>query len=117
VSASSALAGPRHAERRWPDWTWARVVTASVWVAASLALGTLLTWITAELAFVDFEDSQTSTPLGPLCLLGAGLAFAAGPVAVARRRHRWGYVALAALAAVPIAAVVALVVWPNRHLS
>lgn len=99
----------------WETWTRVRVLTAGWWLAASLAAGALLTWVTAKLAFVEFDDSQTNSPLAPLCLLGAAVAFLAAPAAIAQRRQRWKYLALVALAVVPIGLITWKVVWPHRR--
>lgn len=99
----------------WDTWTRPRLLTATWWLAASLAVGSLLTWAVAKLAFVKFADSQTNSPLAPLCLLGAALAFLAAPAAIARRRQRWGYLGLVALALVPVGLIGLIVVWPHRR--
>ncbi len=99
----------------WDTWTRPRLLTATWWLVASLAVGSFLTWAVAKLAFVTFADSQTNSPLAPLCLLGAALAFVAAPAAIARRRQRWGYLGLVALALVPVALIGLIVVWPHRR--
>ena len=94
----------------WAEWTAPRVRTATGWMLGSLVAGTLLAWLTGQLAFVDFADSQTTSPLGPLCLLGGALAYLAGPFAIARQRGQWRYLALVGLSLVPLAAVAAVLV-------
>lgn len=76
-----------------------------LWMAASLVVGTMLAWATVQLAFIDFADSQTTSPLAPLCLLGGAVAYLVAPVAIARGRRQWGWLGLGALAVVPLAAV------------
>lgn len=99
----------------WDTWTRPRLLRAAGWLAASLAVGSLLTWAVSKLAFVEFADSQTNSPLAPLCMLGAAVAFLAAPTAIARRRQRWGYLALAALAVAPVGLIGLIVVWPHRR--
>ncbi len=97
----------------WPEWTGPRVRTAAAWLGVSLAVGTALAAATYALAFDEFADSQTRSPLGPLCLLAGALAYLAAPVAIARRRGRRGPVALVALAIIPLGALAAAIVATN----
>jgi cytochrome bd-type quinol oxidase subunit 2 len=82
-------------------------------LAGALVVGTLLTVVLAEVAFVDWRSWGSGTSVGPLAMAGAALAFLAVPIGTAARmRRRWPLAAIA-VAVVPVALVFFVLVWPE----
>ena len=99
----------------WDTWTRPRLLTANGLAGGLAGCGVAVDVGDGQAGLCQVRRQSDEFPLAPLCLLGAAVAFLAAPAAIARRRQRWGYLALVALALVPVGLIGLVVVWPHRR--